>query len=263
MQTEIYRFNGTTTQTGLQLIYEDNHLICVIKPRGVLSQSDGSEKDDMLSIVKNDISARYNKRGNVFLGLVHRLDTNTAGTMVFAKTSKCASRLDETIRKREFYKGYFAVVTGTLKNEGGYLFNILSKDESKNIVFEDPKGKECVLYYEKIAERGGNTLVFAFPITGRTHQIRAQFALSGHPLPGDVKYGGCKNENAFSLWSSVAAFKHPTKDLTMICQSIPDKFSYFTAFETSLFETYLDDLDINKLKDIKNADISKHIVTRG
>ena len=76
-------------------------MICVIKPRGVLSQSDGSGKDDMLSIVKNDISARYNKRGNVFLGLVHRLDTNTAGTMVFAKTSKCASRLDETIRKRE------------------------------------------------------------------------------------------------------------------------------------------------------------------
>ena len=171
----------------LPIIYEDNHVISVVKPGGILSQSDISGETDMLTIIKDDIKVRYEKPGNVFLGLVHRLDRNTGGTMIFAKTSKGASRLSEHLRNKKMYKGYFAIVEGVLEKPKGYLINNLEKNEKDNTVHESKNGKECVLYYETVEVNDGLSLVFVVPITGRTHQIRVQMSLSGHPLLGDTK----------------------------------------------------------------------------
>ena len=212
----------------LDILYEDNHIIGVVKPAGILSQSDGSEPEgeDMLSIIGEYLRVKYNKPGKAFVGLVHRLDRNVGGTMFFAKTSKGASRLSDSMRKGTFKKGYFALAEGDIKKKNGVLRNYLYKDERKNIVTDDPKrGKESILVYETVGKIGNYTLVFAIPVTGRTHQIRAQLAFSGHPLADDVKYKGKRvshGEISFlALWSGVICVKHPTKDEDVIIKSIP------------------------------------------
>lgn len=226
----------------LPVIYEDNHCISVVKPCGVLSQSDISGEDDILSIIKEDIRIRYEKPGNVFLGLIHRLDRNTGGTMIFAKTSKGASRLSEQLRNKKMYKGYFAIVSGVPKQQRGYLKNKLEKNEKDNTVRESSKGKECVLYFEVIKSSGDYTLIFAVPITGRTHQIRAQMSLFGYPLLGDTKYGTKKSidcsqkvnvtdKHSLALWSAVIAIKHPTEDRMIKLSSIPVREDYWKLFE--------------------------------
>ncbi|MBE7065216.1 MAG: RluA family pseudouridine synthase [Ruminococcaceae bacterium] len=233
----------------LPVIYEDNHVISVVKPGGILSQCDISGDTDMLTIIKNDIKVRYEKPGNVFLGLIHRLDRNTGGTMIFAKTSKGASRLSEQLRNKKMYKGYFAIVEGVPGKENGYLINRLEKNEKDNTVRESKNGKECVLYYETVAVKAGLSLIFAVPITGRTHQIRVQMSLSGHPLLGDTKYGNQKSaaisKNTYSndkfslaLWSSVIAVKHPTEDRILKLCSIPEQKDYWTMFEACSYSEF-------------------------
>lgn len=229
---------------NVHVIYEDNHMICVEKPRGILSQSDISGDKDLLSEIKEDIKVRYNKPGEAFLGLVHRLDRNTGGTMIFAKTSKGASRLSEELRAKRMHKGYFVLVEGSvdLKEGGALLKDKLEKNEAENIVRPSKNGKDCLLFAEKIAENKEYTLCFAVPITGRTHQIRAQFALRGWHLSGDVKYGGKPAENNFlGLWSSVIFVKHPTKDIQLRIASYP-KDSKWKIFSEN---TYKD--KINKI----------------
>lgn len=233
----------------LPVIYEDNHIISVVKPGGILSQSDISGETDMLTIIKEDIKVRYKKPGNVFLGLIHRLDRNTGGTMIFAKTSKGASRLSEQLRNKKMYKGYFAIVEGVPKKQKGYLINKLEKNEKDNTVRESEKGKDCVLYYETIQSKDGVSLVFAVPITGRTHQIRVQMALFGHPLLGDTKYGNQKSASAsksvysndkfsLALWSSVIAVKHPTEDKLMKLCSVPSQKDYWSLFDESSYSRF-------------------------
>ncbi len=214
--------------TGPQILYEDNHILGVIKPPGILSQPDGPRQEgaDMLSLVGEYLRVTYHKPGNAFVGLVHRLDRNVGGTMVFAKTSKGASRLSAQLRAGTFRKGYFALAEGRLPQRAGVLVHWLYKEEQKNLVTEDrARGKESVLIYETAGVCGNYTLVFAVPVTGRTHQIRAQLAFAGHPLADDVKYGGTRitpGEISYpALWSSVICVKHPVKDEHIMLQSTP------------------------------------------
>lgn len=210
------------------ILYEDNHIIVVVKKPGILSQSDISGDTDMLTMVKNYIKDKYNKPGNVYTGLVHRLDRNVGGTMIFAKTSKGASRLSEQMRNKTFHKGYFSLCYGIPQKKSGTLINFLKKDEKSNTVFEHSSGSLCQLEYTVVNsyKNGENdfSLVYNVPITGRTHQIRVQMALMGHPLLGDNKYGQKYEKSTnktIGLWSSVIRVKHPTKDEIMTFKSLP------------------------------------------
>ncbi len=200
---------------GVKVLYEDNHIIVAIKPAGVLSQSDGSSAPDMLTILKAYIKEEYSKPGEVYLGLLHRLDRPVSGVMVFARTSKAASRLSEQIRTRKVEKIYRCVVNGVLEGEGR-LENFISKDENKNIVTvidkEKPGFKASYLDYKALVSKDGLTMVEVKLGTGRSHQIRAQMAHSGYPLIGDQKYGDkdkrCKD---IALEAYKLSFEHPVK----------------------------------------------------
>ena len=202
----------------LNVIYEDNHIIVVEKPYGVPTQADVTNALDMQSMVKEYVKEKYNKPGNVFVGIVHRLDRNVGGIMVFARTSKAASRLSEEIRSRRFKKTYLAWVNGKFKNKVGMFKDYLLKDEVKNLVKVVAKGvkdaKEAILDYEVIEEKEDMSLVKINLHTGRSHQIRVQFSSRGHALIGDKKYGGNEGNN-ISLWAYKVSFKHPVKDEIM------------------------------------------------
>lgn len=200
---------------GVKVLYEDNHLIVAIKPAGVLSQSDGSNAPDMLTILKAYIKDKYQKPGEVYLGLVHRLDRPVSGVMVFARTSKAASRLSEQIRSRKVEKIYRCVVNGVLEGSGR-LENYISKDESTNTVTvsdtEKPGYKASYLDYKALDSKDGLTLVEVKLGTGRSHQIRAQMAHSGFPLIGDQKYGKKDDRTKdIALEAYKLSFEHPVK----------------------------------------------------
>ena len=209
---------------NLNIIYEDNHIIVVDKIAGVLSQSDDSNDMDMLTLVKRYIKEKYNKPGEVFLGLVHRLDTVTSGVMVFARTSKSASRLSEQIRQNNMKKTYLAVFEEEIKQKRGNYTDYLLKDSKKNIVTvtkDKNKGKIAVLNYEVLNINNGRTLAKIELITGRSHQIRVQFSSRGYHIYGDAKYGAKnKAKKAIALHSYELSFIHPTKkeEMTFICE---------------------------------------------
>ena len=207
--------SGLTVFEGIQILYEDNHVIVCIKPAGVLSQSDGSDAPDMLTILKRYIKQKYDKPGEVSLGLVHRLDRPVSGVMVFARTSKAASRLSEQIRSGSTGKCYRCIVEGLLEGEGK-LENYILKDAKTNTVtiYDKPvaDAKYAVLEYKAVKHENGRTLVQIKLGTGRSHQIRAQMAHSGHPIAGDKKYGkDCKTSYDVALQSFRLEFDHPTK----------------------------------------------------
>lgn len=201
----------------VDVLYEDNHIIVAYKPKGILSQADGSSKDDMLTTLKNYIKEKYNKPGNVYLGLVHRLDINTSGVMVFARTSKAAARLSDDIAHHKFEKRYIATVEGLLDNKAYVeLKTYLKKDERQKKSFVSNDGQEAILLYKALKSyKINDSIVTDVEIelkTGRFHQIRAQFSSIGHPLYGDKKYGSyatIKNEE-FPLTAYSLTFIHPT-----------------------------------------------------
>lgn len=205
----------------LHIVYEDNHIIVVIKPCNIPVQADKSGDEDMLTIVKAYIKEKYSKPGEVYLGLVHRLDRMVGGLIVFAKTSKAAGRLSEYIRNREFKKRYLAVVNGNISGTGEFK-NYLIKDERLNmsrVVDSNIKNcKEAILEYNTISNFKYNnkdySLVNIDLKTGRHHQIRVQFANAGYPLYGDIKYGQKVNKvgQNLALWACYLSFYHPTKD---------------------------------------------------
>ena len=205
----------------MEILYEDNHIIVAYKPKGVLAQADGSDKPDMLTMLKGYIKEKYNKPGNVYLGLLHRLDINTDGIMVFAKTSKAASRLSESIKKHELEKRYLATVTGLLDNKDFIeLKSYIKKDEAKRKSFIDKNGQEAILYYRAIkAYKINNDPVTDIEVilkTGRFHQIRCQMASIGHPLYRDNKYGSKveNKDNFIPLTAYMLSFPHPiTKEI--------------------------------------------------
>lgn len=210
----------------LNVLYEDNHIIVVEKPAGVPTQADSSCDTDMYNLVKEYIKEKYNKPGDVFIGIVHRLDRPVGGVMVFARTSKGASRLSEQIRNHTFEKTYFAMVRGCPLENTGILEDYLVKDEKNNIVSvstkDDRDAKLAILSYEVIKKIGDTALVKIDLKTGRAHQIRVQFANIGCPLIGDAKYGNKSGRSDIMLWAYKIKFKHPTKNEIMSFQSKPD-----------------------------------------
>lgn len=199
----------------LNVLYEDNHVIVVVKPVNVLSQGDITGDDDMLTIIKSYLKEKYNKPGNVYLGLVHRLDRVVGGVMVFAKTSKAASRLSDAIRKNEFHKEYLAVVHGKIKNTDTFIDYLEKKDDFSTIVTDKDHGKLSELSYElaNYNKEKDISLVKVNLKTGRHHQIRVQFSSRGYPLVGDSRYGNDR-EKEIGLFAYKLSFPHPiTKEM--------------------------------------------------
>lgn len=199
-------------KNDLEILYEDNHIIVVVKPFNILSQSDDTKDIDMLTLIKSYLKEKYNKPGNVYLGLVHRLDRPVGGIMVFAKTSKCASRLSEQIRTKKFKKVYNAVCVGKI-DDSGKLVDYLLKDRKKNIVKVDNSGKECILYYKRLNYKNNLSLVEINLETGRSHQIRVQLSNYGYPLYGDQKYNkNSKVGEQIALFAKSIEFYHPVSN---------------------------------------------------
>jgi 23S rRNA pseudouridine1911/1915/1917 synthase len=196
----------------MKILYEDNHLLVVEKPINVPMQEDESKDIDLLSMGKAYLKEKYQKPGNVYLGLVHRLDRPVGGVVVFAKTSKAASRLSESIRKDLMIKTYEALVEGPLP-QASTLIDYLSKNENTNtsIVTDEAHGKFCELAWEHLRSNGQRHHVRIHLKTGRSHQIRVQFASRRCPLIGDQRY----NPKAIvgqqlALWAVELMFPHPT-----------------------------------------------------
>ncbi|MEX2460334.1 MAG: RNA pseudouridine synthase [Paenibacillaceae bacterium] len=212
---------------SIPIIYEDNHLLVVVKPPNMPTQADDSLDLDLLTALKEDIKQRYAKPGSVYLGLVHRLDRPVGGAMVFAKTSKAASRLSESVRSRDFGKCYWAVVHGTPKKAQNRLVHYLYKNTKTNMVTavdkNHPEAKEAILEYQTIGSKNGLSLVYIVLHTGRSHQIRVQFATIGYPLYGDQRYGVHVNQvgQQIALWSGKLIFEHPTLKGRLTFYSIP------------------------------------------
>ena len=239
-----------TVQNSIRIIYEDNHLLAVEKPRNIPVQADASGDADLLSILKSDLKKKYNKPGAVYLGLVHRLDRPVGGIMVLAKTSKAASRLSAQIRNREMTKTYLAVIHGATEKAKGVLYDFLAKDRKKNLVKtvdSEGEGKEAVLKFTNLKSMEipnstsgplANrilTLLKIKLITGRAHQIRVQFASRGFPLYGDSKYG-IKNEGKgeIALWSYGLKLNHPTKKDEMEFISVPELIYPWSLFSDTI-----------------------------
>lgn len=211
-----------------KVIYEDNHIIVVEKNPNIPSQSDKTGDIDMLTIVKGYIKEKYNKPGNVYLGLVHRLDRPVGGIMIFAKTSKAASRLSNQVREKIFKKEYLAVVDGKFEQKKGSLTDYLYKDERNNISKvvkkEKKNAKLANLDYEVLKYNNVKnlSLVKINLHTGRHHQIRVQLANFNHSIFGDQKYGTRGQGKQIALWAYKLTIIHPITKEEMEFTDFPD-----------------------------------------
>jgi 23S rRNA pseudouridine1911/1915/1917 synthase len=230
----------------LHVIFEDNHLLVVKKPIGVPSQKDISNDPDMVSIVKEYIRVKYAKPGNVFVGNVHRLDRMVGGLMVFAKTSKSATRLSQIIITPEFEKRYYAVVNGVIDKMSSQskVESFLSKDEQTRMSkIDQTKGKYSSLQYSSLGTfsfgmKRYSLLDIALE-TGRYHQIRVQMASIGHPLYGDQKYGSKENivGEVLGLWAYSVCFEHPVTHVQMRFKLSPEHVGIWKkVYETGLLK---------------------------
>lgn len=209
------------------IVYEDNHLLVVIKPHNITVQEDESKDKDLLNLLKNYIKVRDNKPGNVFLGLVHRLDRPTGGVMVFAKTSKCAARLTEQLKNKEMKKSYLCVVLGKPMQNKARLTAYLVKDEKNNVVNlatrSDYGAKEAILDYKVLDTQNNMSLVEVNLLTGRSHQIRVQMSKQNNTVIfGDFKYGDKAHSGNLALWAYELKFNHPTTKKPMVFKVLPD-----------------------------------------
>jgi 23S rRNA pseudouridine1911/1915/1917 synthase len=202
----------------LAFLFEDNHLLVVDKPAGLLSQADLGGDLDVLTLARELIRQRDAKPGNVYLGLVHRLDRPVAGVMVLAKTSKAAGRLSREFRDRAVRKIYLAVVRGVPDPAAAALAHRLVRDRERRltrVAADGEGGREARLDYRVIAARGGRSLVEVALGTGLQHQIRAQLAAIGHPIEGDRKYGAAEHlaggPGAIALFARELGFEHPVR----------------------------------------------------
>lgn len=221
----------------LKVIYEDNHIIVVEKKPNIPSQGDKTSDIDMLTIVKQYIKEKYNKPGEVYLGLVHRLDRPVGGVMVFAKTSKAAARLSEEVRNKVFKKQYLAIVDGKMEKNEDVFEDYLLKNQKNNIskvVKEGTKNsKKAKLDYEVlIYNQEINLSVLKINLhTGRHHQIRVQLSSRNHSIYGDQKYGMRGRGKQIALWAYSLTLVHPTTKKELTFKSIPDNMGSWKILE--------------------------------
>lgn len=221
----------------LKVIYEDNHIIVVEKPVNIPSQGDKTGDVDLLTIVKQYIKEKYKKPGNVYLGLVHRLDRPVGGVMVFAKTSKAAARLSNQVREKQFSKTYLTIVNGKMEQNKENLEDYLLKDEKNNISKVVPEGtknsKLAILDYEVLKyDSELNLSVLKIHLhTGRHHQIRVQLSSRNHSIYGDQKYGGRGHGKQITLWAYELQLFHPITNEKMTFHSLPERIGSWKILE--------------------------------
>lgn len=224
-----YKVKIEENEINLKVIYEDNHIIVVEKPANIPSQGDKTGDLDMLTIIKAYLKEKYNKPGNVYLGLVHRLDRPVGGVMVFAKTSKAAARLSEQVREKVFKKKYLVIVNGKFEEKKGTLKDYLLKNERLNksrVVEEGTKNsKYAELDYEvlKYDEEQNLSLLKIDLHTGRHHQIRVQLSSRDHSIYGDAKYNGRGSARQLYLWAYELTIQNVISKEEMTFTSIPEK----------------------------------------
>lgn len=218
---------------NLEVLYEDNHIIVVVKPNNVLSQSDNTGDVDMLTMIKDYLKKKYNKPGNVYLGLVHRLDRPVSGVMVFAKTSKAAARLSKQIQDHTFKKTYLAIVRNIgIEDFGEYIDYIVKQNDNSSKVVDSNAGKYCKLVYNTL-ERNHELNLALVKIeleTGRHHQIRVQFAHHDHVLYGDQRYG-IRDNKQICLHAYRIEFVHPVTKEKMIFMKQPTPKGMWAEFK--------------------------------
>ena len=216
----------------IKVIFEDNHILVVEKPVNIPVQEDDSKDDDLLSLLKDYIKVKYDKPGNVYLGLVHRLDRPVGGVMVFAKTSKAASRLSDQIRTNSFKKVYSAIIVNSNLPSSSTLTDYLLKNTKTNTVTcvkENTKdSKKAVLHYRVLSKINDLTLVKIQLETGRSHQIRVQFSSRNAPLWGDQRYNkDAKPGQQIALWASSLTILHPTsKEEMTFTSEMPSSYPW-------------------------------------
>lgn len=221
-----------------QIVFEDNHLLVINKKAGQLVQGDKTGDLSLLDLIKNFIKVRDQKPGNVFLGLVHRIDRPTSGLVIYAKTSKALSRLTQMVKNREIKKTYWAVVPKTEIPKKQRLINYLQKNEKNNKATVFPKAtegaKEAILNYELIKTLDNFQLLEVDLETGRHHQIRAQLSKIGVPIKGDLKYGSARSnpDGGIHLHARQLEFIHPvTKENIKITAPVPQNDAVWKACE--------------------------------
>ena len=218
------------SMSNIKVLYEDNHIIAVVKPAGVLTQGDRTGDENLIDMVKDYLKEKYKKPGNVFLGLVHRLDKPVQGIVLFGKTSKGASRLSEQFRDHTIQKTYHAIVLGKLKESRGEIkekinkisffaegFTEKSDEELLQEIKKATKTRTAELSWEVVKSNDKYSLIKVVPKTGRFHQIRIRIANMGHPILGDIKYGA-KNplpDRNIALAATAISFKNAVGDKTI------------------------------------------------
>lgn len=211
-------------KTKPEILFEDNHLLIINKKAGELAQGDETGDIPLIDSLKVFIKNRDQKPGNVFLGLVHRLDRPTSGILVFAKTGKALARMNELFKTRDVQKNYWAIVEGKPEKDFGHLEHYLRKNQKNNkvTVFTQPtpEAKLAILEYKVLGNLDNYALLEVNLFTGRSHQIRSQLSFISHPIKGDLKYGAKRSnpDGSISLHARTLKFIHPVKkeELTII-----------------------------------------------
>lgn len=233
-----YTADKFASEFPLRILYEDNHIIVAVKPQNMPSQADSSGDKDFLSVIKEYVKQKFNKPGDAYIGLVHRLDRPAGGVMVFARTSKAASRLSEAVKRGGFDKRYLAVTDNNpVLADEAVLKNYLIKNKNTNTSYiapkEDKRAKYAELKYRILDKNGHNALVEIELKTGRAHQIRVQMSYIGAPLFGDYRYGGRKEGN-LALWAYKLKFAHPVKKEEMSFFCPPPERAPWTYFDSAV-----------------------------
>lgn len=234
----------TFTMDDVPILYEDNHILVVVKPQNIPTQADSTGDLDLLSLLKEYVRVKYNKEGEAYLGLVHRLDRPTGGVMVFARNSKSAARLSEAIVTGDTEKKYLTVLNGAPKDKQGTIVSYLKKNSLTNTVYVATSAtigaKRAELEYKVLEEQGLLSLVKVKLETGRSHQIRVQFASYGHPVFGDVRYGGDKlsKGNNLALWACELHFNHPVTKERMVFVAYPPEIEPWNRFDMEKYLNY-------------------------
>ncbi len=219
-----------------EIIYEDNHLLVVNKPAGALVQGDKTGDEPLVELLKKYIKEKYQKPGEVFLGVPHRLDRPVSGILLFARTSKCLARLNEQFQKKEIQKTYWAVTIKQPEKESGVLIHWLTKNEKQNKSYasaiENKTGLKCELHYKLLGKSDKYFLIEVDPKTGRHHQIRVQLATMGCIIKGDLKYGAPRSnpDGSIHLHARKIDFIHPVKKEPITLEAAPPKDAIWDFF---------------------------------